>query len=227
MPWLILDTAADWLTVALHDREADTILSDRSRHVGLGHAEALFPAIESCLSDVGIMPEAVEGVVVTLGPGSFTGVRIAISAANGFAQATGCALRGVSVHAALAMQAGDGASHPFAVVTDARRDAVFAARCEEPGGRLGALAEWTVAEARDRLCDCVELIGNGAPLVAQSHHAVLLGDARTALPAAIARAAFLDGETDADLPLAPLYLRGADARVQTGFALPRAHQTAP
>ena len=222
MAWLILDTAADWLTVALIDRASGVLLADRSRVVGLGHAESLFPEIEAGLSDAGLMVEDIEGVAVAIGPGSFTGVRIAISAANGFAQATGCPVRGVSVHDAIAATVKDEIGGPFVVALDARRNAVYAARYAANGERVGDIEELPEAEATRRYADVDRLGGNGAGAIALAHQRLILPDARTATAMGIARAAFASGSVDSAPPLVPLYIRGADAKTQAGFALPHA-----
>lgn len=117
---------------------ARTFLGDRA-----GHAAGLIPAVEQVLSEAGVGREALEGVVVGGGPGSFTGVRVAAAAGKGLSHALGIPLWAISslVGAALTEQALPGGAGPWGmapessalhlhtryVLFDARGDRVFAA----------------------------------------------------------------------------------------------------
>jgi tRNA threonylcarbamoyl adenosine modification protein YeaZ len=89
-----------------------------------GHAEALMPMVAEVLGEARITPRELDLIAATEGPGSFTGVRIAIAAARGLALATGTRLYGtdsLTVMARGAIACGFEADGPFAVAVDARR----------------------------------------------------------------------------------------------------------
>jgi tRNA threonylcarbamoyladenosine biosynthesis protein TsaB len=87
------------------------------------HATELMPAVMRCMDDAGLGWDDLDVIAVGVGPGMFTGLRIGVATAHGFAAATGVELRPVSSLAALAAAAGE----PTLAVIDARRDEVFAA----------------------------------------------------------------------------------------------------
>src|SRR6476659_5983792 len=94
-----------------------------------GHAEALMPMVAEVMTEAGLDFAALNLIAATLGPGSFTGVRIAIAAARGFALATGAHLWGtdsLTVMAKAAMESGmAGDGKPFAVAVDARGERLY------------------------------------------------------------------------------------------------------
>ena len=61
-----------------------------------GQAEALLPMVDACMREAGQVPAAIDLVAVTVGPGSFTGIRVGLAAARGMALATGAQLIGVT-----------------------------------------------------------------------------------------------------------------------------------
>ncbi len=98
---LALDTSTEWASVAVYDGTA--ILAEETWHAQRRHAEELFPTIERILSHARapISSDApggtrIDKVAVATGPGSFTGLRVAIAAAQGLARGSGAALVGIS-----------------------------------------------------------------------------------------------------------------------------------
>lgn len=91
---LALDTSTAWASVALFDGR--DVLAEETWHAQRRHADELFPTIERLLSRTGVTLARVSRVAVATGPGSFTGLRIAIAAAQGLARGAGAALVGVS-----------------------------------------------------------------------------------------------------------------------------------
>jgi tRNA threonylcarbamoyladenosine biosynthesis protein TsaB len=89
------------------------------------HARDLAPAAAGLLAERGWAPRDLAGVVVGLGPGSYTGLRVGVMSAKAFAYATGCALLGVGSFAAVALQAPDEAAR-VDVLADAQQDKVYA-----------------------------------------------------------------------------------------------------
>ncbi len=94
MALLALDTSTDWASVALYDGRA--VLAEETWRAQRRHGDELFPAIERLLSSARVGLAAVDRVAVATGPGSFTGLRVAIAAAQGIARGAGASLVGVS-----------------------------------------------------------------------------------------------------------------------------------
>lgn len=94
MTLLALDTSTAWASVALYDGRQ--VLAEETWEAHRRHGDELFSTIERLLARTGTPLSAVDAVAVATGPGSFTGLRVAISAAQGIARASGAALVGVS-----------------------------------------------------------------------------------------------------------------------------------
>ena len=91
---LALDTSTDWASVALYDGRE--VVAEETWHAQRRHADELFPTIERLLAKAHTSVGAIGRVAVATGPGSFTGLRVAIAAAQGLARGAGAALVGVS-----------------------------------------------------------------------------------------------------------------------------------
>ena len=91
---LALDTATKVCTVALVRDGA--ILAEYDISVGLTHSEGLMPQIDQMFRRTGLAKEAVDRIAVSIGPGSFTGLRIGLAAAQAMAYAWDCGLCGVN-----------------------------------------------------------------------------------------------------------------------------------
>ncbi len=81
-----------------------TLCAERTLSVSVQHSEKLMPAIERVLIDAGVSLDAIDLIAVAIGPGSFTGLRIGIAAAQGLALSCDKPLVGVSTLEALALQ---------------------------------------------------------------------------------------------------------------------------
>lgn len=104
MTLLAIDTSTRYASVALYDGR--TVLAEGTWQAQRRHDDHLFPEIARLLALAGAAPADVRRVAVAIGPGSFTGVRVAIAAAQGIARAQGAATVGVVTL--------DVAAHPFA-----------------------------------------------------------------------------------------------------------------
>ncbi len=119
---LAIETATEACSVALlHGEES----IDRSELAPRRHAELVLPMAESLLAEAGITRKQLDAIAVGRGPGAFTGVRLAISVAQGLALALDLPVLPVSSLAALAMQAPDDGAGVLAAI-DARRDEIYA-----------------------------------------------------------------------------------------------------
>lgn len=97
---LAIDTATKVCTIALCDNQR--ILAEYTVNVGMTHSEGLLPQIEQLLKRTGVKKEAIELLAVSMGPGSFTGLRIGLATAEAMAYSWQCYLHGVDTLKALA-----------------------------------------------------------------------------------------------------------------------------
>ncbi|MFI1255836.1 tRNA (adenosine(37)-N6)-threonylcarbamoyltransferase complex dimerization subunit type 1 TsaB [Streptomyces netropsis] len=213
---LALDTATPAVTVALHD--GDTVVAESSQVDARRHGELLLPAVDRVLGEAGRKLDAVTGIVVGVGPGPYTGLRVGIVTAATFAAALSvpvhslCSLDGIAYAAGQAGLEGE-----FVVATDARRKEVYWARYADARTRV-------TEPAVDRPADLTEPL---AGLTAVGAGAVLYPDAfsdvRADLPqhqsaGALASLAAEKLRTGgAFLPDQPLYLRRPDAQVPANY----------
>src|SRR5262249_49987876 len=106
------------------------------------HARDLAPAAAHMLEARGWPPTSLDAVLVSRGPGSYTGLRIGIISAKVLAYATGARLVAVETFRAIALQAGE--SLPVEVVADAQQDQVYVQGFERSGGGIRAVSELTI-----------------------------------------------------------------------------------
>jgi tRNA threonylcarbamoyl adenosine modification protein YeaZ len=220
MRLLAIDTALDCCSVGvLTARGAVT----RSEVVGRGHAEILLRLVKDALAEAAVTVSDIDRIAVTVGPGSFTGLRIGIAAARGLALVTGCPVVGIgtlAAHAAAARQA-QGAVPVLALITAGRGD-VYGALYDGDGAVVAAPAVGPAARFAPLAGSDTWLAGSGADAVA------------ALVPASAARVAHRVGAPDIaavlrlgagapppDGAVRPLYLRPPDARPQAAAALAR------
>ncbi|MDN2578621.1 tRNA (adenosine(37)-N6)-threonylcarbamoyltransferase complex dimerization subunit type 1 TsaB [Aquibium sp. ELW1220] len=225
MKILAIDTAAEWCAACLWDAGSGRALGTEARDIGKGHAEALMGVIGVALDRAGASWRDVEAVAVSVGPGSFTGVRIGVATARGLALALKVPATGVGTLAALAFEAAPLArGRPVLAVLDARREEFYAA-LYGPDGEVHAAPAILDLKAVAALAGLTKplIVGSGARQAAAAAgldpDATALANRRTAGIDSFARLAARQG-FGGERPR-PLYLRGPDARPQEGFALPR------
>lgn len=201
---LLIDTALSPLTVGLAGPDG-MILREHHELIGRGHAEALMPALAEIMGDV----PAVR-IVVGVGPGSFTGIRVGIAAARALALAWRAELDGISSLAATACAAFrcDPDLSQVAVTLDAHKGEVYAQTFVRDGdgviARSGIVAVPPPAVwAALAHAPCV-VVGSGAPLVVPGQ-AVLWPQAQDYLAAA--------RHLQHHQPVRPLYVRAPDAKL--------------
>ncbi len=160
MNLIALETATECCSVALL---AGDRLFVRSELAPRRHADLLLPMCDDVLGEAGIARSDLDVVAVGRGPGAFTGVRLAVSAAQGIALALGIPVVPVSSLAALAMQAPDNGAAILAVI-DARMGEVYAGRFRRTGECVEPLGVETVGPAsavRFEEAIAVNVIGTG------------------------------------------------------------------
>jgi tRNA threonylcarbamoyladenosine biosynthesis protein TsaB len=225
MKVLAIDTAAEWCAACLLDAATGRELGRAARDIGTGHAEALMDVIAAALDAAGAAYRDVGAIAVSVGPGSFTGVRIGVATARGLALALKVPATGVTTLAALAFEAAPQVGgRAVLAVLDAKRGEFYAGLYGADGALRAAPAILDLAAAAALAGPANPVLaGSGAATVAAAAGldpgAVLLADRRTADIAAYARLALRQG-FGGERPR-PVYLRGPDARPQDGFALAR------
>ncbi|MBI5329990.1 MAG: tRNA (adenosine(37)-N6)-threonylcarbamoyltransferase complex dimerization subunit type 1 TsaB [Betaproteobacteria bacterium] len=124
MRLIAFDTATEWCTAALWQ---DGAVSVREVHAGQKHSDLLAPMVMDLLAEAGLSLVQLDGIAYGMGPGSFTGLRIACGVAQGLALAAGLPVLGVSTLEALAEEAhaATGATQVVACL-DARMGEVYA-----------------------------------------------------------------------------------------------------
>lgn len=222
---LTLDTAMAACSAAL-SRDGE-VLCARHRQLSRGHAEAITPMVAEILAEVGHSGTELDRIGVTVGPGSFTGVRVGIATARALALGTRASVYGITTLQAIAIKCAQaphtvGAGEMIAVISDARRGEVYIQTFDSAAKQMSdaavmppeAVPDWL--EAAPLPC---RFIGSGIDLVSDSCRAAglvfqTLPDADP-FPDARAFAPFiadLRGAADA-LPPVPLYLRPPDAKL--------------
>jgi tRNA threonylcarbamoyladenosine biosynthesis protein TsaB len=121
--WLILETSGRGARIGLaRDRELCRAAElDAARR----HAREMVPTIDAMLKAEALRPTDLTGVMVSQGPGSYTGLRVGLATAKALAYATGCQLRAVDTFAAIAEQAPPDAQNTW-VIADALQGQVYA-----------------------------------------------------------------------------------------------------
>ena len=122
---LALDTSMGACSAAvLRTNGAERTLFVRQEAMARGHAEALMPMVAETMAEASLPFAELDVIAATTGPGSFTGVRIAIAAARGLALVTGAGLFGTDSLTVMA-KAAEHLAEPFAVAVDARRGMLY------------------------------------------------------------------------------------------------------
>jgi tRNA threonylcarbamoyladenosine biosynthesis protein TsaB len=188
-----------------------------------GHAERLFPMIAEVMDGAGLPFAAIDRIAVTLGPGTFTGVRVGISAARALALAMGKPVVGITSLAAMAQRAkellGDRvAGRPVVVAVDARRGSLYVQRFAAGGRGTSEALLLTPEEAAIRVGpEGAVITGSGASAVAAAVRS-RGGNAEACLPDLQPHARTL-AQIACGLapisPVKPLYLRLPDVKEQT------------
>lgn len=220
MKGLVIDTALGLCTAAVFD--GDRITAVRSEAMARGHQERLGGMARDVAAEAGGF-SGVDRIGVTVGPGSFTGLRVGLAFAQGLGTALGVPVVGLSALDALA------ASTPpvlapgttVAALIDARRGQVYARFWKDgfwkDGAATGEAEALSLEAAAARLAalggeECV-LVGSGAALLADAAPDVTAGARLLPLdgPSPEALARLTQAADPAACPPRPLYLRAPDA----------------
>ncbi|MCT2546421.1 MULTISPECIES: tRNA (adenosine(37)-N6)-threonylcarbamoyltransferase complex dimerization subunit type 1 TsaB [Streptomyces] len=211
---LAVDTATPAVTVALHD--GTSVVAESGQVDARRHGELLLPAVDRVLAEAGVKLDAVTDVVVGVGPGPYTGLRVGLVTAATFGSALSVPVHGLCTLDGLAYAAGlAGLEGPFAVATDARRKEVYWARYDDPRTRVTGPAVDRPADIAEQLAG-LPVVGAGAVLYPEA-----FPDAREPEHVSAGALAALAAERLAAgaelLPPQPLYLRRPDAQVPKNY----------
>jgi tRNA threonylcarbamoyladenosine biosynthesis protein TsaB len=216
---LAIDTALDACSAGILDSNAGKLIAQESLAMKRGHAEALMPLIARVIKESGIPFTALDRIAVTIGPGSFTGLRVGLSAARGIALAADKPVVGVTTLTAYAAPVvSRNAEPPVISAIDARHDHVY---FQAVSGNGGSLIRPRVAPIEEALgaskFGAPHLVGNAAKILADRWPADALQPFKVDPQPApdIAWVAWLGAAVDPNnAPARPFYLRAPDAKPQ-------------
>jgi tRNA threonylcarbamoyladenosine biosynthesis protein TsaB len=161
---LALETATRSVSVAL--LRGEQLIGEASGERERSAAESLLPCVDAVLGEAGLSPQDIEAFAVSVGPGSFTSLRVGIATAKGLAFGSGCPVAPVRTLAALALAAGAG-SEPVVTLLDARRGELYAGAWKRYGSAAHPVLPegvYTPDQVVARLRGECRLAGEGALL---------------------------------------------------------------
>ena len=228
-PLLTLETSGSVCGLAVAD--GDGLITTATFRHRMDVARLLMPLARESLRTAGLTPADLGAVAVSLGPGSFTGIRIGVASAKALAMALGVPVIGVPTLEALAESAPVGGDLLIASAVGSQKEEVFAAEYQRAGDSLAAvesarrlpLGDWFAALRS--VTGSVLLMTDSASLreraQAELPGQVWLPPPGTPMPdvAAVARCAvrrWIAGETDDAITLAPIYMRPSTPEERLG-----------
>src|ERR1700712_2605484 len=216
---LAIDTALDTCAAGVLDTDAGRMIAQESLPMKRGHAEALMPLIARVIKASGIGFGDLDRIAVTTGPGSFTGLRVGLSAARGIALAAEKPVVGVTTltaYAAPVVNKGD--EHPVISAIDARHDHVYLQVVAGNGSSLVWPRVAPIAGALEAArFGAPHLVGNAARILAERWPAGAPAPVQVEPQAApdIAWVGWLGAAVSPETaPARPYYLRAPDAKPQ-------------
>lgn len=229
---LAIDTALDACAAGVLDTGAGKMIAQQSLPMKRGHAEALMPLIAHVIKESGIGFAALDRIAVTTGPGSFTGLRVGLSAARGIALAADKPVVGVTTLTAYAAPiVNEGGEHPVISAIDARHDHVYLQIVAGNGSPL----VWPRLASIEQALEATRfgapyLVGNAARILADRWPAENPEPVKANTQAApdIAWVGWLGAAVSPDTaPARPYYLRAPDAKPQKDMLRDAAQPSAP
>jgi tRNA threonylcarbamoyladenosine biosynthesis protein TsaB len=227
MKILAIDTALEACSAAVYDSEANRTLSFISHDMRRGHAEALIPVVADVMKAANLDFPELDRIATTVGPGSYTGLRVGISAAKGISLASGKPAVGITTLAAFsAPLIAENANMPVVAAIDARHGNIY---FHMAGANQRILLSPRHASLEDAIrviaSGPVRIVGPAAALLA-SHWPRHVGYAPASVDVRAAPnvewvARLAAGVEPARAPVKPLYLRAPDATPQDSHRIER------
>jgi tRNA threonylcarbamoyladenosine biosynthesis protein TsaB len=215
---LALDTSTRSAGVALYDGERG-LIAEHNWHSANRHTVELMPQVAQLMAQAGIEPAGLQAVAVALGPGSFTGLRVALAAAKGLALANGLTLLGVPTLDAVAYPHQSEPVPVIAVIQAGRGRVCWALYAHGPSGwapqaayQLSTIEELARTVVRPALCVGELLAADQEALVQWcgrgrvSFLPSALTMRRAGYVAELAWQRYVAGQTDDWATLSPIYL---------------------
>jgi tRNA threonylcarbamoyladenosine biosynthesis protein TsaB len=210
---LVIDTSGPECAAGIYDSGKRALVASKSETLGKGHAERLIPMIDEVFSEAGLTLKDMTRIGVTVGPGSFTGIRVGVAAARGFALSLGIPAVGVSTLQVVAEQVLEiDPPAPVVAAIDAGRAEIFA-QAFLPGGVMLTEPAAYAHDAVRAMIDRFGAIGAGSGLNA------IEGREHGPDPYPLDRIARIARRLPEDTKANPVYIRGAGAKPQSGFAI--------
>ena len=224
MKVLAIETATLAGSIAIAD-DADGLIGEVKVNVRIAHAERLMPSIEWLLKASGISIKEIDAFGVSVGPGSFTGLRIGLSTAKGFSFATSKPIVPVQTIDAFARTM-PFCSHMICPMLDARKNEVYAGLYRWEDNRCKEILPQTAIDPADllkKINEPVVFMGEGSKIYKNLITEVLKTNAIFAPPskmspsastvAEIAIEKIKQGVTTDPVSLTPLYIRKSEAEI--------------
>jgi tRNA threonylcarbamoyladenosine biosynthesis protein TsaB len=214
--WLILETSGRVARVGL--ARANAVVRSAELDSGRRHARELVPTIDTMLKAESLRPADLTGVMVSRGPGSYTGLRVGLATAKSLAYATGCQLRAVDTFAAIAEQT-PAEAQLVCVIADALQGEVYAQEFARRNGgwhpstplRILAVGEFTAGLTEGALVSGPG-VGVYDSMIPRGNPRVPEADRAARIESVLAVGLRLPPVTKEELfALEPLYLRGSSA----------------
>lgn len=223
--YLGIETSSAVSSVALMTE--DKLVGELTIQAGLTHSEQLVPHIELLMKQCSVTKDAIQGIAVSIGPGSFTGLRIGLGTAKALAYAWQVPLLGIMTMEVLAHNFWQ-ANGLLAVMIDAQKKNVYEGLYRWQEEHLQCIQEPTVKVRTEALAELakrnemVTLVGDGitkvASTISEYGSQLLLGPLSLRIPRAsslllAALPRFLEGAPDEANTIAPYYIRRSEAEV--------------
>jgi tRNA threonylcarbamoyladenosine biosynthesis protein TsaB len=229
---LAIDTALDACAAGVLDTDAGKLIAQESLPMKRGHAEALMPLIARVIKRSGIAFADLDRIAVTTGPGSFTGLRVGLSAARGIALAANKPVVGATTLTAYAAPVvSENGEQPVISAIDARHEQVY---FQVVSGNGSSLVRPRIAPIEEAVgasrFGAPYLVGNAAGILSQRWPADAPPPFKVDALAApdIAWVAWLGAAVSPEAaPARPFYLRAPDAKPPTEPLQKNPHPSAP
>jgi tRNA threonylcarbamoyladenosine biosynthesis protein TsaB len=214
---LILETSGRAGQVAV--ARGSKLLAERRLDEGRRHARDLAPAVAELCRQCGWKVRELEAVLVSRGPGSYTGLRVGIMSAKALAYSAGSAFLTIDTFAAIARQA-PAEVRQLDILADAQQGNLYVQRCERSGGRWYGATALMIRPASEWLADLAPGVWVSGPALAAyesrlpAANRAVPESAREALPASLLEIGlerWQAGESDDFWAAEPLYLRPSNA----------------
>jgi tRNA threonylcarbamoyladenosine biosynthesis protein TsaB len=205
--------------------DGDRLLGEITLNIAITHSERLLAAVDRLLADCGLAPADLEGLAVSVGPGSFTGLRVGLATVKGLAMALDLPIAPVPTLDALAARL-PFADAPVCPILDARKNEVYLSLYRWRGDRMCRERDYLALPpelAAAELTAPVILLGDGIeacrPWLDKQGDGIRIAPAAQRLPAAatvaeLGHAVLAAGEGVGAESLAPLYLRPSEAELK-------------